>query len=119
MHCEADNPYNTWCWYEGTQLRAMLAAHEARGRGSDSSCGQRTCYYNEIPVNGSFWAAQLPQIVRGVFFPRGEANAESVARRVHTAFVQAFPDRAEATPLMSYDMSRLSAPFRLQNTPLW
>ena len=65
------------------------------------------------------WAAQLPQIVRGVFFPRGEANAESVARRVHTAFVQAFPDRAEATLLMSYDMSRLSAPFRLQNTPLW
>ena len=74
---------------------------EARDSRNDK-CGQAVCDYEEIIIDSDFWRAHLPETILAVFFPVGGMEAAEMARRVHTAFVEQYPERALVTPLVSY-----------------
>ena len=109
--CQLDGSCGNWCWYRGDQLKLLLQMHERRAA-DGTGCGQATCDYNEIIVDYDTWVSHLPQIIRAIFFPAGEAEAEALSRRVHAAFVETFPQAAASTPLVSFDGERRH-PFRL------
>ena len=70
--------------------------------------------YNEIVIEADAWVAKLPSVVEAVQFPiHASEEVKAMARRVHRAFVTAFSEEAGHTPLLSYDVSQLDAPFAL------
>eukprot|EP00966_Prymnesium_polylepis_P195435 4530322-Prymnesium_polylepis.1 len=114
-----------WCHWPGNQLRQMLevcakwpapiirlpnahhthlcTAHVKEARDSrNDKCGQAVCDYDEIIIDSDFWRVHLPHTILAVFFPIGGSEAAQMARRVHTAFLEHYPERASATPLLSY-----------------
>lgn len=111
--CQLDGSCGNWCWYNAAQLELLLKMYERRDEGG--GCGQARCDYNEIIVDYDVWTSHLPQTIRAVFFPAGEAEAEALSRRVHASFIQTFPQAAASTPLVSFNGENLAAPFRLEH----
>ena len=71
---------------------------------------------NEIIVSSAAWNAALPGLVDAVFITRGPlaGGDGSMARRVHSGFLQAYPSLSEVdVPLVVFDPANWEVPFSL------
>ena len=98
---------SNYCWFPRDQLHTMVETHLRREHTDSTGCGQRDCNYNEVMLSSDFWTAHLPHAVQAIFFPANSTSAETMARRVRTAFIQAFDMRGGRPPLVRYTRGHL------------
>jgi len=75
------------------------------------SCGQDTCYYNELVLSANVWVQHLPQIIEAIFFPKFAHDAEGKARSSLWRFHMQYP--GVFVPLVSLDLANIDAPFEV------
>lgn len=107
----------SYCYWEGSQLKHMLDAHELRAK-EEAGYGEAKggSNYNEIVIGADVWLSALPHLIEAIFFPAhvdAEAGAEARARQVHAAFLAEFGGRVPWVPLLRYDREQIDSPFAL------
>ena len=110
------NPRRTWsCSWRTEDLKQMMETHNWGGTGYTGPFVPGLWPYHELVIDSWTrpWDDDLGRMVEAVFVQkRGTPNSKEHGRLVHESLLQRIGATAEALPLVEYDPSAASEPFR-------